>query len=101
MAKEEKKVQKVKRPTAEKRVLQNEKRRLVNKTFKATVRTAVRKFEESLTKKDESHSKEQLNEVYSLMDKAVKRGVFKSNKASRTKARLTARTAKTYTVASN
>ena len=91
MAKEEAK--KVRRPQAEKRAIQSEKRRLINKDFKSSVRTAVRKFEEGLTKGDAALTKENLNEVYSLMDKAVKRGVYKLNKASRTKARLTAKAA--------
>lgn len=93
MAKEAAKEKKVKRPTAIKRDLQSEKRRLRNKTFKSSVRTAIRKFEESLTKEDPAAIKESLNSVYSLMDKGVKHGVFKVNKAGRTKARLTAHAA--------
>lgn len=84
-------VKKVKRPTALKRDIQNEKRRLRNKTFKSQVRTAIRHFEESLPKGEPDAIKEKLNTVYSLMDKGVKKGVFKINKASRTKSRLTAR----------
>ncbi len=95
MAKEvkEKKDQKVKRPTAQKRAIQSEKRRLNNKAFKSSIRTAIRKFEESLPKGDSKVTKENLNEVYSLMDKGVKRGIYKINKASRTKSRLTAHAA--------
>ena len=84
-------VKKVKRPTALKRDIQNEKRRLRNKAFKSQVRTAVRQFEEILPKGEPDAIKEKLNTVYSLMDKGVKKGVFKINKASRTKSRLTAR----------
>ncbi len=92
MAKEEtKKTTKEKRPTPLKRDLQNERRRLRNKSFKSSVRTAVRHFEESLPKGDQAEIKKHLDEVYSMMDKGVKRGVFKLNKASRTKARLAAR----------
>lgn len=91
MAKEEKKKEaKVKRPTAQKRVLQSEKSRLRNKAFKSTVRTAVRKFYDSVEKKDSTLTTQSLSEVYSLMDKGVKQGVYKINKASRTKSRLTA-----------
>lgn len=93
MAKEEAKEKKVKRPTAQKRDIQNQKRRYRNSTFKSSVRTAIRKFEESLTKGDPSATKESLKEVYSLMDKGVKNGVFKINKAARTKSRLTAHAA--------
>lgn len=84
---------KVKRPTALKRDIQSKKRRLNNKTFKSSVRTAIRKFEGSLTQNDSALTKQALNDVYSLMDKGVKKGVFKINKASRTKSRLTARLA--------
>ncbi|MDF2578148.1 MAG: rpsT [Chlamydiales bacterium] len=83
---------KTKVPTAIKRDLQNEKRRLINKMFKSKVRTAVRNFEEALSKTgDATQISDKLNAVYSLMDKGVKRGVFKDNKASRTKSRLSAR----------
>lgn len=92
MAKEDKN-KKVKRPTALKRDLQHEKKRLRNKSFKSSVRTTIRQFEESLVKGDAAAVKANLSEVYSAMDKGVKKGVYTINKASRTKARLTARAA--------
>lgn len=97
MAKEEKKGKpaKVKRPQALKRDDQNEKSRLRNKAFKTNIRTTIRNFEEALTAGDAANIKEHLNNVYSIMDKGVKRGVVKLNKASRVKARLTARTVAT------
>lgn len=82
---------KVKRPTAQKRDIQNEKKRLVNKVFKSRVRTAFRSFEEALTTKDKTQIDQQLRLVYSLMDKGVKRGVLKKNTANRTKSRAVAR----------
>lgn len=91
MAKEPVKKEKVKRPTPLKRDIQNEKRRLRNKAFKSSVRTAIRQFEENLPKGEEAVIKEHLDNVYSMMDKGVKRGVYKLNKASRTKSRLAAR----------
>lgn len=94
MAKEEDKNKKTKRPTAAKRDLQNSKRRTNNKLYKSRVRTAIRSFQESLTKNDEALTKSALSEVYSLLDKCAKKGVFKINKVSRTKSRLTARAAK-------
>ncbi len=84
---------KTKRPTPLKRDLQNEKRRLRNKSFKSSVRTAVRAFEESLPKGDAAIVQKNLSTIYSLMDKGVKQGVFTINKASRTKMRLAARAA--------
>ncbi|CUI17857.1 30S ribosomal protein S20 [Candidatus Protochlamydia naegleriophila] len=91
MAKQEAPKKKVKRPTALKRDLQNKKRRLNNKIYKSKVRTAVRAFEESLGKGDAAASDAKLNEVYSILDKCAKKGIFKLNKVSRTKSRLVAR----------
>ena len=93
MAKEAAKKTKARRPTPLKRDMQSEKRRLRNKAFKSSVKTALRHFDESLPKGDEALIQEQLAAVYSMMDKGVKRGVYKLNKASRTKARLAARAA--------
>lgn len=89
MAKQEE-TKKVKRPTAQKRDLQNKKRRLNNKIYKSRVRTAIRAFEEALTKGDEAVSQSKLNEVYSILDKCAQKGVLKINKVSRTKSRLAA-----------
>lgn len=91
MAKEEKPKKKEKRPTAIKRDLQSEKRRLINKTYKSRVRTSIRAFQESISKGDEKATAVKLNEAYSIIDKCVKNGVFKANKASRTKSRLAAK----------
>jgi small subunit ribosomal protein S20 len=90
---EEKKQSKPKRPQAKKRDLQNEKKRLQNKVFVSQVRTAIRDFDKAMSQKDGALTKESLNKVYGLMDKGVKHGIFKVNKASRTKSRLTARAA--------
>lgn len=89
MAKEE---TKKKRPTAEKRNLQNKKRRLQNRNSSSQMRTAIRRFQEAVTEKD-ANIEEKLNTVYSILDKNVKSGVIKLNKASRTKARLAAKAA--------
>jgi len=89
MAKQEEK--KAKRPTALKRDLQNEKRRLNNRVYKSRVRTAIRAFQESLEKGDAAVTTEKLNEAYSVLDKCAKKGIFKVNKVSRTKSRLAAR----------
>lgn len=88
MAEEKKEEAKKKRPTALKRNLQSEKHKVANRSFKATVQTAIRGYKDSLSKKDQTAAKTQLQTVYSLMDKGVKTGIFKLNKASRTKSRL-------------
>lgn len=93
MAKTEAPKKKTKRPTAEKRMIQNEKKRLINRTYKSQVRTAVRKFENSLQQKNPEEAKTDLSSVFSLVDKCVKKGIYKRNKAARSKSRLAARLA--------
>lgn len=80
-----------KKPTALKRDEQSIKRNLRNRSFRSKVTTAVRAFEETLSKKDGAAAKVKLNDVYSLMDKGVKKGIYKLNKAGRVKSRLDAR----------
>ena len=85
MADDKKKVTKARRPSALKRDLQGEKRRLKNKTYKSTVSSAIKAFEASLSQKDTATIKKNLSLVCSLMDKGVKKGIYPKNKASRTK----------------
>ncbi len=85
----------VKRPSALKRDMQNEKQRLRNRSFRAEVLTSIRGLQNSISQKEPAEVlKTKLNEIYSLVDKGVKRGVYKPNKAARTKSRLAARTVK-------
>lgn len=76
--------------SAKKRDKQGAKRRVANRGFKGTVRTAIRAYEETLAGSDKAAMKE-LERVYSLVDKGVKTGRYKVNKAARTKSRLSAR----------
>ncbi len=87
----EKKDKKTKRPTAEKRMLQNEKARKRNRERKSKIRTAIRRFEEAVTLADAAKVKESLGTAFSTIDKGVKGGVLNINKAARMKARLTAK----------
>ncbi len=92
MADEKKAEKKQRQPSARKRDLQNEKRRLRNRSYRASVLTSIRSLESSLNQKEALDViKTKLNAIYSLMDKGVKRGVYKSQKAARTKSRLAAR----------
>jgi small subunit ribosomal protein S20 len=94
MAEEKKEAEKKKSgkiTSAKKRDKQGAKRRIENRGFKATVRTAIRSYEETLAGSDKAAMKKQLDAVYSLVDKGVKTGRFKVNKAARTKSRLSSR----------
>jgi small subunit ribosomal protein S20 len=91
MADEKKEKAKVKKPSPLKRDEQSVKRNLRNRSFKSKFTTAVRSFEETLSKKEASAVKTKLSDIYSLMDKGVKKGIYKLNKASRVKSRFEAR----------
>ena len=93
MEAKEKTKKKVKRPTADKRLIQDEKKRLVNKAFKSQVRTAIRNFETAIAAKEEEKISSTLSEIYSFVDKCVKRRIYKQGKADRTKSRFTAKAA--------
>jgi small subunit ribosomal protein S20 len=80
---------KVKRPTAKKRDIQAEKRRVKNKAFRSQVLSVVRSLESAIKSNEAEAMKLKLAEVYSLMDKGVKTGIYKINKASRVKERFT------------
>lgn len=88
---EEKKTGKQKRPSAKKRDIQNAKRNMQNRKLKSRVKTAVRSFEKDIADKNESGAKARLSSVYSLIDKGVKLGIYKLNKASRLKSKFSNR----------
>ena len=74
--------------SAKKRILQNLKRSEINKFRKSRIRSGIKKFQ-SL---DKSKNKEEINKsflkVESDLAKAVNKGVFKKNTASRLVSRL-------------
>ena len=91
----EKKEGKTRKPSALKRDLQSEKRRLRNRSYRSSVLTAIRCLEQAVEKKEGTEAvKSKLDAIYSLMDKGVKKRVFKPQKAARTKSRLTLKFAK-------
>lgn len=83
MAQQEKK--RVKRPTAAKRLIQDNKKRLRNRILKSQIRTSIRSF---INAENDGEKEERIKLVYSLVDKAVKKGVYKKNKGARVKSRL-------------
>jgi small subunit ribosomal protein S20 len=88
MANDKKQEKKERKPSALKRDEQSERRRIKNKQFRATVKTAIKSLESSLKEKQAEVAKDKLSQVFSLMDRGVKTGVFTKNKANRTKSRL-------------
>lgn len=94
MAENSEKSKKPKRPTAEKRLLQDKKKNKLNKSFKSKILTAVKKVEAANKSGDSTSVQPLLNSVYSLIDKAEKKGIYKRNQAARKKSRLTSKLAK-------
>jgi ribosomal protein S20 len=89
-----KKEGKTRTPSAKKRDIQSKNRNVQNRAFRAKVLTAIRAFENAISKGDKGVMKQKLDLIHSLMDKGVKTGKFKQNKASRTKSRLQKKIAK-------
>ena len=71
--------------SAKKRIRQTEAKRLKNKYFARTTRSAVKKLRETT---DKAAATEQYSEVVSMLDKLAKNNVIHANKASNLKSKL-------------
>ena len=76
--------------SAEKRVRQSERRRVINRSNRSRLRTAVKELRSALEKSGKN-ANELLPTTISEIDKAVQKGVLHRNAAARHKSRLTAR----------
>ncbi len=76
--------------SAEKRVRQNEKRRIINRSNRSQVRTQIKKLRSAVSANDKKLSQELLNPTISVIDKAVNKGLLHKNTAARYKSRLSA-----------
>jgi small subunit ribosomal protein S20 len=74
--------------SAKKRVRQNEKRRLRNRTVKSAVKTQIRKAETALESGDAEVARTEVAAATRAIDKAVAKGVLHKNTAARRKSRL-------------
>ena len=81
--------------SAKKRIVVAERNRLINKSYKSTVRTLTKKTLESCDKykKDPTEDNknlvnESLNKVFSLIDKAVKKNVLHKNNGANKKSKI-------------
>ncbi len=94
MPEDSKKEKKKKMATAQKRMIQDKKKRMANRSFKSRVRRTIRFFETALSSGEKENVTHSLRTVYSLMDKGIKKGIYKKNKAARVKSHLTLKAAK-------
>ena len=77
--------------SAEKRVRQSEKRRMINRANRTKVRTYIKKLRAALDGGKTDEIQKVLPETISVIDKSVQKGVLHKNAAARYKARLTTR----------
>jgi len=77
--------------SAEKRVRQSEKRRVINRGHRSKVRTYIKKLRAALDSGKGEDVQNVLPEVISVIDKSVQKGVMHKNAAARYKSRLTVR----------
>lgn len=75
--------------SAEKRVRQNAKRNLINRSNRSELRTQIKKLRAAVASADKTASTDLLGATVSKIDKAVNKGILHKNTASRYKARLT------------
>lgn len=72
--------------SSKKRILQDEKKRLRNRYYKKSARTAIRKFR---SLEDKSAAEEMLPGLFSMIDRLAKRNIWHKNKAANLKSGLT------------
>ncbi len=77
--------------SAEKRVRQSEKRRVINRGHKTKVRTYIKKLRAALDTGKSDEVQKVLPDAISVIDKSVQKGVLHKNAAARYKSRLTVR----------
>jgi len=74
--------------SAAKRLRQAEVRRQRNRSVKSALKTSNRAFLDRIKSGEKENATNELNNVYSALDKATARGVIKKNSASRKKSQL-------------
>lgn len=71
-----------------KRIKTNEKRRILNKSQKSAMRTAIKKVEAAVANKDADAAREALVLAVRKIDKAASKGIIHKNAANRHKSKL-------------
>ena len=71
--------------SAKKRIITNEKARLKNRVIKKSIRTVTKKLKK-LT--DQATAVKEADKLFSMLDKAAKKGVLHSKNVSRKKSRI-------------
>ncbi len=69
--------------SAKKRIRQNDKKRIRNRHIRTTLRSAMKRFEQTLEKQNAEELKALVNKTISIVDTAATKGVIHKNKAAR------------------
>ena len=77
--------------SAKKRIRQNEKRRMRNRTRISALKTEIKKFLVLVHDREADKATDQLKVVYKALDQTAAKQTIHVNRAARTKARLTKR----------
>ncbi len=77
--------------SARKRMRQNEKRRILNRARRATLKSAMRRVTDPLLHNDPGKAEANLKSAVKLLDREATRGLIHKNAAARTKSRLAKR----------
>lgn len=77
--------------SAEKRIRQNAKRNLRNRSRRSNLKTAVRKVADALAHRDAGATEKALAAAIKVLDREATRGTLHRNAAARRKSRLTKR----------
>lgn len=74
--------------SAKKRMRQNEKRRLLNRRYRAAARTHIKRTRALMTAGELDEAEAAMLQAVSTLDKAARKGVIHPNNAARRKSRL-------------
>jgi small subunit ribosomal protein S20 len=70
-------------------VAQNNRNRLINRRYTSTIKTLSKIFWKKIKEKDQKISVQKIvNNLYSIFDKAVKKGILHKNTAARKKSKM-------------
>ena len=76
------------KPSAKKAIRQSAKRNILNSARKEAIKNSVKKIKKLAQAGKKDEAKKLVAAAYQAIDKAVKRGVIKKNRANRKKSRL-------------
>ncbi|MFH0925345.1 MAG: 30S ribosomal protein S20 [bacterium] len=75
--------------SAVKRIRQNEKRRLINRTYRSNLRSNIKNVLLAINKNDKEGAKDLLSNTLKTIDKAASKKIIHKRNAARKKSRLT------------